>query len=414
MDFKMKSDKNKTPKSKIIGKVLNANSPFSSFPSFSTPPSRFVKIFNPFSQHLVERLHLPTLSGSPSVFNPIEKEQDKFKWSIDNISKFQPADIDETTIDQHVFDDDSHLESIVQDKIDKFFSEKVIIPSPMTNEVKSRALVCSHSPMRRPIKQSVTCSTQTTLTLPPKLPPHVEEALKPYFCYSEEKDNVNTSLHHQLFEIDTPSKNIADVSRVSSPALSTGLSPIHLPTPFTDERDNSLVMPPDCTLSPIGRKSPKHSKSACRLDFSEKMSVDASMLVPDIRNTSNLSIKEPNCSIIHDNTVNSSLNWDMEYKQLSLSPTTHNSTDKMDISNTTTPHSKQFPSQRKRLSESFKDEEYEEDLLQLKEDRKIKKQSVRDELAETGYMTGSIQLEDLTWDPHVFASTPSKTKSIVF
>lgn len=54
---------NKTPKTKIVEKMLhvNSDSPFRCFPKFSTPPSRFMKIFNPFNVHLVEKLHLPLL-----------------------------------------------------------------------------------------------------------------------------------------------------------------------------------------------------------------------------------------------------------------------------------------------------------------------------------------------------------------
>ena len=69
MDFKHmndKSDKVMTPKSEVsmfakrISHGVTADSPFRNLPSFSTPPSRFTKIRNPFEPHLVERLHLPT------------------------------------------------------------------------------------------------------------------------------------------------------------------------------------------------------------------------------------------------------------------------------------------------------------------------------------------------------------------
>ena len=69
MDFKHinnKSDKNMTPKSEInifskrISHGVSCDSPFASMPTFSTPPSRFTKILNPFEPHLIERLHLPT------------------------------------------------------------------------------------------------------------------------------------------------------------------------------------------------------------------------------------------------------------------------------------------------------------------------------------------------------------------
>lgn len=63
MDFKYINDRNKTPNSQLNKKLSNAvscDSPFRLLPNFSTPPSRFSKIVNPFEQHLIDRLHLPT------------------------------------------------------------------------------------------------------------------------------------------------------------------------------------------------------------------------------------------------------------------------------------------------------------------------------------------------------------------
>lgn len=59
MDFKYINDKNKTPNSKFSN-TARCDSPFRTLGNFSTPPSRFAKIFNPFENHVVERLHLPT------------------------------------------------------------------------------------------------------------------------------------------------------------------------------------------------------------------------------------------------------------------------------------------------------------------------------------------------------------------
>lgn len=134
---------------------------------------------------------------------------------------------------------------------------------------------------------------QTILTLPPVLPDHVEEALKPYFTFtqdqqeSSENDIKDTSLYRQLFEFDQESDSPRNRSIESSPAHSTGLSPLNLsPLNSLDKSlDNPHDMPElrDCNLSPICRKSPIESRSACRLNFSSKMSVDAS-IVPDIIN----------------------------------------------------------------------------------------------------------------------------------
>lgn len=134
---------------------------------------------------------------------------------------------------------------------------------------------------------------QTILTLPPVLPDHLEEALKPYFTYtqdqqkSSENDIKENSLYRRLFEFDQELNSPRNDSADSSPAHSTGLSPFHLsPLNSLDKSlENPYEMPElrDCNLSPICRKSPKETRSACRLNFSSKMSVDAS-IVPDIAN----------------------------------------------------------------------------------------------------------------------------------
>lgn len=61
MDFKYINDKNKTPNAKCSSS-RNCDSPFRFLPnSYSTPPSRFSKILNPFdSHHIIDSLHLPT------------------------------------------------------------------------------------------------------------------------------------------------------------------------------------------------------------------------------------------------------------------------------------------------------------------------------------------------------------------
>lgn len=45
---------------KPLSKGVAADSPFRNLPNFSTPPSRFSKILNPFESHLLDKLHLPT------------------------------------------------------------------------------------------------------------------------------------------------------------------------------------------------------------------------------------------------------------------------------------------------------------------------------------------------------------------
>lgn len=78
------------------------------------------------------------------------KTDEKFKWSIDDISNLKPADIDEATISQHVFVQDAQTESLVQQKIEKFFSEKSIVPSPMAEIVRVPLVNIADGPTEEP------------------------------------------------------------------------------------------------------------------------------------------------------------------------------------------------------------------------------------------------------------------------
>lgn len=107
----------------------------------------------------------------------------------------------------------------------------------------------------------------------------------------------------------------------------------------------------------------------------------------------------------------SSVNWEMEYKHVSLvSPSASPESDKMDISHSTTPHSKIFTSQRKRLSDSFKDENKEN--IYPQENARQNRKLFKDDVTDAGYHTVSGTLYDESrLSMHVFASTPSKRKN---
>lgn len=130
--------------------------------------------------------------------------------------------------------------------------------------------------------------------------------LKPYFTFTDDHQKLNslkdTSLYCDLFNFDrntnTPPPNTQN-SNHSSPALSTSLSPIqfsplYVPARQSLELNNDYQELRECTLSPILRDSTSESRSACRLNFSAtSMSMDASMVVPDINDrnpTSNQSV----------------------------------------------------------------------------------------------------------------------------
>lgn len=124
------------------------------------------------------------------------------------------------------------------------------------------------------------------------------------------------------------------------------------------------------------------------------------------------------------------VNWSMEYKQVSIgSPSS--SSDKMDVSNSNTPHSKIFTGkgqshnnerdkknalqcwfflgQRKRLSESFKTELEENDNALQYDDLCIKNRSkiFRNDVTDAGYHTQDVG-DFSNNSTSVFASTPSK------
>lgn len=76
--------------------------------------------------------------------------QEKFKWTIDDISSLHPADIDETSVEQFcTTEHDPVTESFAQAKIDTFFKSKEIVPSPFNQEIKPLKLISdSASPIQ--------------------------------------------------------------------------------------------------------------------------------------------------------------------------------------------------------------------------------------------------------------------------
>lgn len=86
----------------------------------------------------------------------------------------------------------------------------------------------------------------------------------------------------------------------------------------------------------------------------------------------------------------------------------------MDVSNSNTPRSKIFCSQRKKLSDSFVREDIANDIRENLFQRMVpcKRMLVKDD-TDAGYQTQSVLLsEDSTWsnNVHLFASTPTKNK----
>lgn len=76
------------------------------------------KVYNPFNDNLMQRLGETTIS--PSVFaNAVSpRQENEFKWNIDDVSKLNPVHIeDECMVDDDQVDDET--ESKLQETIDK-------------------------------------------------------------------------------------------------------------------------------------------------------------------------------------------------------------------------------------------------------------------------------------------------------
>ena len=99
---------------------------------------------NPFDSATTDgRIHLPALSASPSIFSqtntPGSQKKKGFRWSIDQMSKLNPADIDEfPNQDYSSTCEKPEDEKKVQEAISEYFSHNTILPSPWTpdNHVK--------------------------------------------------------------------------------------------------------------------------------------------------------------------------------------------------------------------------------------------------------------------------------------
>lgn len=216
--------------------------------------------------------------------------------------------------------------------------------------------------------------------MPPVLPAELEEALEPYFKYNED-ESVNESCEESLllrtFNTKSPTDEVEanNHSLPSSPVTSYGLYFL----PIFKLQLNYIItglapIIPElkyCNLSPISKTSPKihvTKSKACRLNFSEKMSVDASLAVPDLDNDNSYGkdLSQPgktdlSVTFLGVNLFNAdeeydsfrmleqdkkgdvSGNWSIEYKQMSVdSHCSGSDVNMMDISNSNTPHSKLY------------------------------------------------------------------------
>ncbi|XP_061386290.1 protein aurora borealis [Musca vetustissima] len=191
-----------------------------------TPPAkRHQKIKNPFEAAWAERLHMP-LIASPSLFQRPDTPQmssTQCEWTIEEVSSLMPANVEPH---EAQFNDspDPELEAKAQMAISSYFKDNQIVPSPVDCPLRSQRIVLHDfsgtTPISKPGRRIRDCASQTELTLPPILPPALEEALKPYFqphlaganielkksryaqrSASSSIDAKDTSLRRKLFDI---------------------------------------------------------------------------------------------------------------------------------------------------------------------------------------------------------------------
>ncbi|CAH2107232.1 unnamed protein product [Euphydryas editha] len=176
-----------------------------------TPPTR-QKVRNPFDKVLIESLHKPICSpGMCKMYKA--SNNGSFKWDIDQACTLVPADIVACN-SQFEPSPDPVLEKIAEEANEKFFSQEMVMPSPLETTKKVKPLQTSSDSSNLIITSFVSekttsvreVSAQTILTLPPKLPPDIEKILEPFCTYTQEHDifeeyevTSNGSLRRKLF-----------------------------------------------------------------------------------------------------------------------------------------------------------------------------------------------------------------------
>ncbi|XP_026751261.1 protein aurora borealis [Galleria mellonella] len=179
----------------------------------STPtPPKNKKVRNPFDNALIDRLHKPICSpGMCRIYK--KKNNGSFYWDIDQACSLVPADIVACN-SQFEPSPDPALEKIAEEATEKFFSQEMVMPSPLESSKKVKPLLQisndSSIHMTSFIKDQMVAmkdvSAQTVLTLPPELPPEIEKILEPFCTFTQEQNisgdyeiTANGSLCRKLF-----------------------------------------------------------------------------------------------------------------------------------------------------------------------------------------------------------------------
>ncbi|XP_072940805.1 uncharacterized protein bora [Epargyreus clarus] len=178
----------------------------------STPPTKN-KVRNPFDKALIERLHKPICSpGMCKIYK--KKSGGSFKWDIDQACTLVPTDI-VVCNSQFEPSPDPALEKIAEEATERFFSQEMVMPSPLESSKKIKPLIQTcvdasiqiTSIVKETTIETREVSAQTVLTLPPILPPEVESILQPFCTYTQDQNllsdeyeiTANGSLRRKLF-----------------------------------------------------------------------------------------------------------------------------------------------------------------------------------------------------------------------
>ncbi|KAH9629004.1 hypothetical protein HF086_007489 [Spodoptera exigua] len=178
----------------------------------STPPPSNRKVRNPFDKALIDKLHKPICSpGMCKIYK--KKSNGSFRWDIDQACTLVPADIVACN-SQFEPSPDPALEKIAEEATDKFFSQEMVMPSPLIESSKKakpllQTSIEAHIQIDSIIQEKVVTkdvSAQTVLTLPPELPPELEKLLQPFCTFTQEQNmsgeyeiTANGSLRRKLF-----------------------------------------------------------------------------------------------------------------------------------------------------------------------------------------------------------------------
>lgn len=233
---------------------------FSVLPTYGqTPPG--CKIYNPFKTD-VDLLEGHTCS--PTIFTKtVSSESGEFTWSIDDISRINPAPINSPIeLPEEKLED--HMEEKAQAAIERYFSLRHDIVSPISgpgqwiSPAASATPASSSTPCHGRSQRVQDVSTQTVLSFPAVLPPELETILKQYnIKIEEETDTIedcnlsnsnNSSLRRKLFfnkeEFISPVKKLC---YDGSPTSNSYTKPSRID--WTLEQKTEILSSPD--ISPI-------------------------------------------------------------------------------------------------------------------------------------------------------------------